>query len=310
MGLQELDNLEIESWIVNSELQKFLEELIQLNEASSKNGVSSGNLQNELELAMELVNTSMIKMTSMIEQSKLQASLNQEAANLSPQILDLCQQLMHLMRDLLKHATELQQEIVSSSGQLSPSEFYHKNSQWTDGFISAAKACGWAVNLLTESADIALKNEAGIEKLEVSCKEIVAATVQMNSAGKSKNINSVTGNQKLNNLNKTSNLISKCAGQVLAKVKAETEHKNNKDLDLTLKKFGSFNLQRKQEIDSQVKIVELEKELNRERLRLKKFRNSLYDNNTNQAEEQDNSNSNEKSDDFVHVKVDVPTLIN
>ena len=148
--------------------------------------------------------------------------------------------------------------------------------------------------------------------MEVSCKEIVAATVQMNSAGKSKNINSVTGNQKLSNLNKTSNLISKCAGQALAKVKAETEDKNNKDLDLTLKKFGSFNLQRKQEIDSQVKIVELEKELNRERLRLKKFRNSLYDNNnnTNQAEEQDNSNSNEKSDDFVHVKVDVPTLIN
>merc|ERR1712226_1125085 len=96
----------------------------------------------------------MKKMLQMIELSKnLEATQN---LNISPVILDLCKELMSLIQRLIIDATALQEAIVQSGNMnntLSPAEFYHKNSQWTDGFISASKAVGWAVKLLTDSAD-------------------------------------------------------------------------------------------------------------------------------------------------------------
>lgn len=81
-------------------------------------------------------------------------------------ILDTCTKLMQAIRLLVKKSRLLQAEIVGQGrvstsiptkgvltgrglqGTASAQEFYKRNHQWTDGFISAAKAVGVAAQFL------------------------------------------------------------------------------------------------------------------------------------------------------------------
>lgn len=64
-------------------------------------------------------------------------------------ILDSCTNLMAAIRILVQKSRLLQAEIVAQGrGTASAKEFYKRNHQWTDGFISAAKAVAVAAQFL------------------------------------------------------------------------------------------------------------------------------------------------------------------
>ena len=91
--------------------------------------------------ALKVVEDSMRKMQEMLAAAR---DSSNALKGISPEILDICKELMGLIRLLILDATSLQESVVAAGNTgLSPAEFYHKNSRWTDGLISAAKAVGW-----------------------------------------------------------------------------------------------------------------------------------------------------------------------
>ena len=88
-------------------------------------------------------------------------------------ILDKCTELMNAILALIKQSDQLQREIVEAGrvclspfplllkslfkGFGSAADFYNRNSRWTEGLLSAAKAVGLRAQTLTDSADRAIK---------------------------------------------------------------------------------------------------------------------------------------------------------
>ena len=69
-------------------------------------------------------------------------------------VLDSCTELVKAIRELVKKSKVLQTEIMSDRGAgVTDKEFYKKNSRWTEGLISAAKAVALGANLLVSAAD-------------------------------------------------------------------------------------------------------------------------------------------------------------
>ena len=69
-------------------------------------------------------------------------------------VLDSCTGLVKAIRELVKKSKLLQTEIISDRGAgVTDQEYYKKNSRWTEGLISAAKAVGLGAKLLVDAAD-------------------------------------------------------------------------------------------------------------------------------------------------------------
>ena len=68
-------------------------------------------------------------------------------------VLDSCTELVKAIRELVKKSKLLQTEIISDRGAgVTDKEYYKKNSRWTEGLISAAKAVGLGAKLLVDAA--------------------------------------------------------------------------------------------------------------------------------------------------------------
>ena len=126
------------AWIEESGMIPILNSIKAL--ASKASQSNSANVEDEMEGALKIVQEAMRKMQLLLDQSKTYGN-----KNISPEIIALCQQLMDLIRMLILDATKLQAAVVEAGRMsgISAAEFYHKNSRWTDGLISAAKAVGW-----------------------------------------------------------------------------------------------------------------------------------------------------------------------
>merc|ERR550517_1402278 len=76
----------------------------------------------------------------------------------------------------------LQREIVEERGLAqgqTDKEFYRKNSRWTEGLISAAKAVGLGAKLLVDAADKIVIGEGKFEEMMVASQEIAGSTAQL-----------------------------------------------------------------------------------------------------------------------------------
>ncbi|KAM8960740.1 huntingtin-interacting protein 1-related protein [Pelodytes ibericus] len=187
-------------------------------------------------------------------------------------ILNSCTDLMKAIRLLVITSTELQKEIVEGGrGAATPQEFYAKNSRWTEGLISASKAVGWGATQLVESADKVVLHKGKYEELIVGSHEIAASTAQLVAASK------VKANQNSKNLPKLqqcSRHVNEMAANVVASTKSGIEQIEDKD---TMDFSGMSLIKlKKEEMESQVKVLELENMLQNERMRLGDLRRKHY----------------------------------
>lgn len=267
------NEIKTEKWAKDAGISQILEKI---KNYGSKTDSNDNSIESEMEEALRIVEDSMKKMENMLNQAATDKSNGLDG--ISPEILDLCKELMGLIRLLILDATNLQ-NTVSLSGKLSgisPAEFYHKNSRWTDGLISAAKAVGWAAQFLTNSADKIMKQNGKLEVLQVACKETVSSTAQLVSASKVKAPQDKKGMDELGVLVNRSGQVNECAGRVLARVKTESLKENN---NFSVEKFDTAMKIRKAEIESATKVTELENLLQAEREKLGVIRQGMYKNN-------------------------------
>uniref|UniRef100_A0A671PPD9 Huntingtin-interacting protein 1-related protein-like n=1 Tax=Sinocyclocheilus anshuiensis TaxID=1608454 RepID=A0A671PPD9_9TELE len=157
-------------------------------------------------------------------------------------------------------------------GAGSVKDFYAKNSCWTEGLISASKAVGWGATQMLESADKVVTDRGKYEELIVCSHEIAASTAQLVAASK---VKADRGNKKLQTLQQASRHVNDMAAVLVSSTKSgqmQIENKNSMD-------FSSMSLikLKTEEMDSQVKVLELEKQLENERIRLGELRKKHYE---------------------------------
>ncbi|KAI4460996.1 huntingtin interacting protein 1 [Holotrichia oblita] len=186
-------------------------------------------------------------------------------------ILDSCTTLMAAIRVLIQKSRLLQAEIVAQGkGTAGAKEFYKRNHQWTDGFISAAKAVAVAAKFLLGAADKVISGQGKLEHLVVGAQEIAASTAQLVVASR---VKADRKSHNLEQLSQASKGVTNATGGVVATVKDCSQLMDEAELDtsnLTLHQAKRF------EMDAQVRVLELEKELEQERLRLSALRRHHY----------------------------------
>nr|XP_010968005.1 huntingtin-interacting protein 1-related protein [Camelus bactrianus] len=187
-------------------------------------------------------------------------------------ILNSCTDLMKAIRLLVTTSTSLQKEIVERGrGAATQQDFYAKNSRWTEGLISAPRAVGWGATQLVESADKVVLHTGKYEELIVCSHEIAASTAQLVAASK---VKANKHSPHLSRLQECSRAVNEMAANVVASTKSGQEQIEDRDtMD-----FSGLSLikLKKQEMETQVRVLELEKTLEVERVRLGELRKQHY----------------------------------
>ncbi|XP_040312036.1 huntingtin-interacting protein 1 isoform X1 [Herpailurus yagouaroundi] len=213
--------------------------------------------------------------TARIEEmlSKSRAGDTGVKLEVNERILGSCTSLMQAIQVLIVASKDLQREIVESGrGTASPKEFYAKNSRWTEGLISASKAVGWGATVMVDAADLVVQGRGKFEELMVCSHEIAASTAQLVAASK---VKADKDSPNLAQLQQASRGVNQATATVVASTisgKSQIEETDNMD-------FSSMTLTqiKLQEMDSQVRVLELENELQKERQKLGELRKKHYE---------------------------------
>uniref|UniRef100_A0A8C9DCK5 Huntingtin interacting protein 1 n=1 Tax=Panthera leo TaxID=9689 RepID=A0A8C9DCK5_PANLE len=193
---------------------------------------------------------------------------------LLPRGLDIKQEELGDLVDKEMAATSAAIETATAriEGTASPKEFYAKNSRWTEGLISASKAVGWGATVMVDAADLVVQGRGKFEELMVCSHEIAASTAQLVAASK---VKADKDSPNLAQLQQASRGVNQATATVVASTisgKSQIEETDNMD-------FSSMTLTqiKRQEMDSQVRVLELENELQKERQKLGELRKKHYE---------------------------------
>ncbi|XP_072289854.1 huntingtin interacting protein 1 related b [Eucyclogobius newberryi] len=188
-------------------------------------------------------------------------------------ILNSCTDLMKAIRMLVVASTDLQKEIVEGGrGAASIKEFYARNSRWTEGLISASKAVGWGATELVDSADKVVLHTGKYEELIVCSHEIAASTAQLVAASK---VKADRSSKRLSTLQQASRYVNEMTAKVVASTRTGQENLEQKDT-MDFSGMSLIKLKR-EEMEAQVKVLELETRLEHERLHLGELRKKHYE---------------------------------
>jgi huntingtin interacting protein 1 len=237
-------------------------------------GVNAGNLVDMLEDELAQMDKAIEEAANRIQDMLTKSRKADSGIKLevNSKLLDSCTNLMEAIRILVKKARLLQAEIVAQGkGTASAKEFYKRNHQWTDGFISAAKAVAAAAKFLLTAADKVVSSNGKLEHMVVAAQEIAASTAQLVVASR---VKADRNSNNLQQLTHASKGVTVATGTVVATVKDCSQLiDENEELDttnLTLHQAKTL------EMESQVRVLELEKELEQERNRLMALRKHHY----------------------------------
>ncbi|KAF1377857.1 hypothetical protein PFLUV_G00205100 [Perca fluviatilis] len=224
----------------------------------------------EMSATSTAIEEAVLRMDEILNQAKRETSGIKLEVNQS--ILGSCSDLMKAVHMLVTASTDLQKDIVEGGrGAASVTEFYAKNSRWTEGLISASKAVGWGATQLLDSADRVVGEKGTYEELIACSHEIAASTAQLVAASK---VKADRNNKKLNTLKQASRHVNDMAAVVVT----STKHGQQQISDQGVMDFSGMSLikLKTEEMEVQVKVLQLESQLEQERVRLGELRKRHY----------------------------------
>ncbi|XP_034953546.1 huntingtin-interacting protein 1-related protein isoform X1 [Zootoca vivipara] len=259
-----------------ADVRKILQGLLQLGQELRPQSIDirqeelGDMVDKEMASTSAAIEDAVRRIEEMMNQARIESSGVKLEVN--ERILNSCTDLMKAIRLLVMTSTHLQKEIVESGrGAATTQEFYAKNSRWTEGLISASKAVGWGATQLVESADKVVLHTGKYEELIVCSHEIAASTAQLVAASK---VKAEKHSRNLGKLQECSRTVNEMAANVVASTKSGQEQVEDKE---TMDFSGMSLIKLKmEEMETQVKVLELEKTLENERLRLGELRRQHY----------------------------------
>ncbi|KAG8909671.1 sla2 Src-like adaptor 2, partial [Tulasnella sp. 417] len=150
--------------------------------------------------------------------------------------------------------------------------FYKKNNRWTEGLISAAKAVAYATTLLIESADGVLSGTHSLEQLIVASNEVSSATAQLVAASR---VKASLMSKTQDRLEMAARAVTEACKALVRQVKAISAKQLSEE---QLPDYGQMAIHefKVREMEQQVEILKLEKELGAARHRLGAMRRAGY----------------------------------
>ncbi|XP_029024998.1 huntingtin-interacting protein 1-related protein-like [Betta splendens] len=231
-----------------------------------------GNMvDREMVATSTAIEEAVLRMDEILNQAKRETTGVKLEVNQS--ILGSCSDLMKAVHMLVTAATDLQKDIVEGGrGAASVTDFYAKNSRWTEGLISASKAVGWGATQLLDSADRVVGERGTYEELIACSHEIAGSTAQLVAASK---VKADRNNKKLYTLQQASRHVNDMAAVVVT----SSKHGQQQISDHVVMDFSGMSLikLKKEEMEAQVKVLQLESQLEQERVRLGELRKRHYD---------------------------------
>ncbi|XP_075240311.1 huntington interacting protein related 1-like isoform X2 [Convolutriloba macropyga] len=189
-----------------------------------------------------------------------------------------CSKLINVIKQLMLAVRTMQQELVESGAKSSSGrdrkDFYAKNSSWTEGLISGGKSLGLSANMLVETADAAMKGNGRFVAINACAKGIVSAIAHLVLACRVQQQSSTQSVTAANQVASLAKQVQAATGEVIA---ASQQAQNLED-NSSLMDFSGLNLhQAKQaEMESHIKLMELEASVERERAKLGDLRKHHY----------------------------------
>ncbi|EMG47613.1 end4 Endocytosis protein end4 [Candida maltosa Xu316] len=198
-------------------------------------------------------------------------------------LLSSAKLIIEAVEGLIKSSVESQREIVEKNkgANQTVTEFYKKNSRWTEGLISASKAVAGATNVLIHTADGVLKSKNSHEELIVASKEVAASTAQLVAASRVK-ANYVSKAQ--DNLETSSGNVTRACKSLVEKVQSLLTKGEEGQQDIDLSKLTPYE-GKTLEMEQQVEILKLENKLLSARKRLGEIRKHGYKDDNSDDEE-------------------------
>ncbi|XP_050536269.1 huntingtin-interacting protein 1 isoform X2 [Daktulosphaira vitifoliae] len=265
------------AWQTGSKIGEYCEDL-----KSAVNDVESMALSTQATESLgDLVEDELSTMDKAIEEAanRIQEMITETRAahsgiklEVNEQILDSCTSLMAAIRVLVHKSKKLQFEIVANQGnEGSAKEFYKRNHQWTEGLISAAKSIGFGAKGLLDAANDVVSADGNLSRLIVASHSVAAGTAQLVVASR---VKAPRGSRNLDELSKASRDVTNATATVVATAKSCTQLvQQPEDLDLgVLNEHQTKRL----EIECQVRVLELESSLEKERMKLATLRKLHY----------------------------------
>lgn len=250
-----------------------------LKEARSQlSNVEKANVGNGEELDVEgeirKMQSSISQAAATMEKLMVAARANEakkKDIDVDIKILDSCSVLLQAIEALIKAARELQEEITAESGAV-PKDFYRKNHKWSQGLVTVAKDIGSFAKCLVDTADGVLAGAAKFEELIVASQEIAASTAQMVLTSR---VKARKQSEKLQVLSSCSKAVSEATATVIATCRASAIQKADEDNQVDLMSL-SVHQSKRLEMEVQIRVLELEALLEKQRKKLFDIRKHQY----------------------------------
>lgn len=210
-------------------------------------------------------------------------------------LMDQAAQMTSAIGNLIKRAIETQQEILlhGKHSGLSEEAFYKQNSVWTNGLISAAQAVATATLMLVETADGVIKGTHSLEQLVVASNGVAAATAQLVTASRVKAVPQSVAQPLLEIAAKA---VSDVNRHLVDSVYSQT-YKSDLAANEYVDAPSTVSAQKVREMNKQVEILELEKNLELARRDLSMLRKSSYAKDASDLNEEEITESSEKKEE-------------
>ncbi|KAJ7631162.1 I/LWEQ domain-containing protein [Roridomyces roridus] len=242
------------------------------NKAQRANGDLGDIVEQEMSSAARAIEAATQRLQDLMSRPRDNSRFSALDVQVHDSILSAAMAITSAIARLIKAATDSQQEIVSQGkGSSSTQQFYKRNNRWTEGLISAAKAVAFATNMLIESADGVLSGTHSLEQLIVASNGVAAATAQLVAASRVKaNLMSKTQER----LELAAKAVSEACRALVRQVKA-VSNKQQDEENVDYKNMAVLEF-KKREMEQQVEILKLEKDLGVARKRLGEMRRAGY----------------------------------
>ncbi|KAL0951507.1 hypothetical protein HGRIS_008192 [Hohenbuehelia grisea] len=267
----------------NSEVRGALSKLSEVVDALIPKGAKAGALarangdigdivEQEMLSAAKAIEGATARLQELMSRPRDSSRFSAVDLQVHDSILSAAMAITNAIARLIQAATDSQKEIVAQGkGSSTTQQFYKRNNRWTEGLISAAKAVAFATNLLIESADGVLSGTHSLEQLIVASNEVAAATAQLVAASRVKaNLMSKTQER----LELAAKGVTEACKALVRQVKAVSARQTQEE-DVDYKNMAVLEF-KKREMEQQVEILKLEKDLNAARHRLGAMRRAGY----------------------------------
>lgn len=279
--LEGLDALKKTDVVINNnlEVQRDLQSLSKLVDAfapkSSKISTSGdlGDLvDQELNKAADAIEAAAERLAKL--KKKPREGFSTYELRINDSILEAAIAVTNAIAELIKAATESQQEIVREGrGSSSKQAFYKKNNRWTEGLISAAKAVASSTNTLIETADGVISGRNSPEQLIVASNDVAASTAQLVAASRVKASFMSKTQDRLESASKAVGVACRKLVRQVQDIISERNKDEAEAVDYTKLSSHEFKVR---EMEQQVEILQLENNLSRARQRLGEMRKISY----------------------------------